>query len=348
MPDTLLTRLFLDAEEVFLAAIDHIPEPGRHGPLGTLSAPGRVVAHVAENVDRQIQWFCAGAPRDPWVEEWLARHRATPDVEVAPPLDECRDAYMRIAARAAEWVTGASEATLRGPADTSGTSLPPTTRGYQVARTAAHLFVHAGELSVIAAMVRAGDLGLPGGLPRSSQPPAPDDWTVPIVAALLQDAYAELGRAAWAAPQPAVAGASDRFNPVSYTLMHVMRREDIQWSNIAAGNQPHPFVMELEGHPPGAPIEDWTSCMEAAAEIAHQASTWLNTVDAQTGAKPMPWGARDSTVGAQLARSVGHVFSHASEIATISSQYGGSDLGMPGAMEFLHQATSGGARDALA
>jgi hypothetical protein len=55
----------------------------------------------------------------------------------------------------------------------------------------------------------------------------------------------------------------------------------------------------------------------------------------------MMWGSRETEVGVQLARSAGHVFSHASEMLAISSQFGTEDLGMPGALEHVREATSG-------
>ncbi|MGE3960837.1 MAG: DinB family protein [Dehalococcoidia bacterium] len=335
MPDMLLQRLFLDAQAEFLKAIDHVPNPGRGGAIGSLNPASWTVAHLAMIQDAWINAFCAGDRTDPWLDEWSASaRREGPTDATIPAYQDARAAFERVAEKSAMWVEGWSweqleqRATLpdRSPADWQG-----ATRTYLVARAVAHAFVHAGELSVVAALMAADDLGLPGDLARSSPPTAEDDPSVPVVAALVRDGFVEVRRIAVAMPTPAVEGAMDRLNPVSQTLVHVLQREDRLWSQVAQGNEPNATLATLvqqQATGDARPLS-WGDCLDALDHVEWNVGRWLATVTPRVGATPMKWR-DDSSYAAQMARSATHLFSHAGEMMAHASLYGVADVGQPG------------------
>jgi hypothetical protein len=213
-------------------------------------------------------------------------------------------------------------------------------RAYLVARSIAHAFVHAGELSLIASLMAAGELSLPGALKHTSPPTAEDDPSVPLVGALLRDAFVEMRRIAVATPTPAVVGAMDRLNPVSYTLAHVLHREDRLWNQVAQGNSQHPALAALL--PGGVPGETrplpWGDCLEALDGVEWSVGQWLAGLTPEVGATPMKWG-DDSSYGSQIARSAAHLFSHAGEVMAHASLYGVADIGMPGPLARVREAS---------
>lgn len=330
MADNLLTRLFLDAQDEFLGAIDHLPAPGRGGPIGALNAPGWIVAHIASGIDAWIERHAAGQPMEPWAERTQqqmieAFRNGTP--QPTYPLDEARGAFMRVQERTAQWVTEVSWEHLQGPADLSGTPFAnnPTSRIYMVARSVAHLYVHAGELSVMASLMAAGDLGLPGAMPRSAVQVDGQDASVPVVAALLRDGYVEVERAAEVTPTPAAEGAMDRLNSVAETLRHVAQREQRLWNITVQGIGPSSILQSID---PAVPA--WEPARDAYADVIASAHTGLEAFTATQAAEPLDWFGSPSSLGAQLARSVGHLFAHAGEMMAHASLYGVADLGMPG------------------
>lgn len=332
MADTLLTRLFLDAQDEFLAAIDHIPAPGRGGPIGHLNAPGYVVAHIAAGIDAWIERYAGGQPMEPWAEQAQAQMYQAYRQGGLPPvfaLDEAREAFTRVAERTARWVDDASWEYLQGPADLSGTPFEttPTSRVYMVARSVAHLYVHAGELSVIASLMAAGDLGLPGALTRSGAPTAEDDPSVPVVGALLRDGYVEIERTADVTPTPAAEGAMDRLNPVGQTLVHVAGREDRLYNAGAQGRAPSPVLASVDPK-----VVPWNAARDAFADVSLAAHPWLEGLTAAEAAHPVEWRGVASSLGAQVARSAAHTFAHAGEMMAHASLYGVADLGQPGAL----------------
>ena len=340
--ETLLQRLFLDAQEEFLAAIDHVPNPGRGGPIGSLNPAGWTVMHVAEVQSGWIREFAAAADPDPEVYAWFERSDGQPPEAHTLPYDDARAIFQRVSEDSVQRVMAWSWEELLEPA----TFPPPprawhgASRAYLVARSIAHAFVHAGELSLVASLMAAGDLNLPGALPHSSPPSTEDDGSVPVVAALARDAFVELRRAAVVTPTPAVKGAMDRLNPVSHTLAHVLHREDRLWNQVARGNPQHPALAALI--PDGVPAEpgplDWGAALEALDGVEGDVGRWLATVTPEVGATPMKWG-DDSSYGPQIARSAAHLFSHAGEMMAHASLYGVADIGMPGALAHVRAAS---------
>ena len=341
--ETLLQRLFLDAQEEFLAAVGHVPNPGRGGSIGSLNPAGWTVMHVAEVQSGWIREFAAAADPDPDVYAWFERSHRQPPGDHTPPYDEARATFQRVSEDSVRRVMAWSWEDLLEPA-TLPADTPPSwqgqSRAYLVARSIAHAFVHAGELSVVASLMAAGDLNLPGALPHSSPPSTEDDGSVPVVAALARDAFVEVRRAAIVTPTPAVTGAMDRLNPVSHTLAHVLHREDRLWNQIARGNpQQTALAALLPDGIPGEPTPlDWGACLEALDGVEADVGRWLATVTPALGATPMKWS-EDSSYAPQIARSAAHLFSHAGEMMAHASLYGVADIGMPGALAHVRAAS---------
>ncbi len=325
----LLVRFLLDAQDEFLRAIDHLPAPGRGGPLGRLNSAGWVVAHLAWSHDLWVNVLVGGRAPDPWATRWLeAQNVATLAHPLPTPLDEARDAYLAIAVRAAEVVASLDAAALdREVVTPRGT----VTAGYFVARAPGHLFAHAGELAVIGALVTAAELHLPGTLPRvtSMGVEAASEAEVgtdrpPRAVRLLFDAQSEFARVVEALPAPAASGAIPRIHPGALTIAEVANHEAEAWSSelrIWAGSS---ITDRATGQP--APLfEDARAAYLAAVEGS---AANLEALRADDLARPMG----DSTVGTQVARSMGLLFARAGELNALASLFEAPDLGLPGAL----------------
>ena len=325
----LLVRLLLDAQDEFLRAIDHLPAPGRGGPLGRLNSAGWVVAHLASADDLWINVLVGGRERDPWAAAWNdAQAAATLAHPVATSLAEARDAYLVIAARAAEVVASMDAAALdREVVTPRGT----VTAGYLVARAPGHLFAHAGELAVIGALVTAPEQHLPGALPRVtsmvvesvSEVEAGTDRP-PRAVRLLLDAQSEFARVVEALPAPGAIGAIARVHPGALTIAEVANHEAEAWSSelrIWSGSS---ITVRAAGQP--APSFDDARAAYLAAVEGGAAN--LEALRADDLARPMG----DSTVGAAVAQSTGLLFARAGELNALASLFEAPDLGLPGAL----------------
>jgi hypothetical protein len=158
----LAARLLLDALGEFARVADALPAPGRGGAIGRLNSGTATVLHVTQRLS-YLTSFATGSPVDPWVLEHLA-----PDA-AAPPFEDARTALDRARAALTPALTSATtEELARIPIPEPLPGFPPDLAGatleYMVAHTAAHIFVHAGELSALASLVGAPDLGLPGAM----------------------------------------------------------------------------------------------------------------------------------------------------------------------------------------
>ncbi|MCK9496481.1 MAG: DinB family protein [Dehalococcoidia bacterium] len=340
--DTLLQRLFLDAQEEFLKAIDHVPNPGRGGPIGGLNPAGWTVMHLAAWQHAWIGGTALGAPPDEGTRAWVEGSQAQPVVEHTPPYDVAHGHFERIAEQTSRWVESWSWEGLLEPASVEAPNRPwaGATRAYLVARSIAHAFVHAGDLTVVAALMARGDLGLPGDLRHSAPPTAQDDPSVPVVAALARDGFEEVRRVAVFSPTPAVVGAMDRLNPVSHTIAHVLGREDRLWNVAAQGREEDPTLAALRelGSAEPTPLP-WGDCLDALDRVEANVGRWLATLTPEVGATPMKWR-EDSSYAAQIARSAAHLFSHAGEMMAHASLYGVADIGMPGRLQRVREATT--------
>ncbi|MBM3141304.1 MAG: DinB family protein, partial [Chloroflexi bacterium] len=189
---TQLGALLLDALGEFERAVEAVPAPGRHRRIGRLNAPAWTVAHLASSVDGWVNVYAWGGEGDRWAGEWYERQAAlSAGVALDTSLDDARAAFARIAERARASLGAADAARLRKDtvAPLGRWGLQPV--AYLVARASAHLFAHAGELTVAASLVGAPDLGLPGRLAGVRDTPA--DETARYVARLAVDARHEIG-----------------------------------------------------------------------------------------------------------------------------------------------------------
>ncbi|GMU41155.1 MAG: hypothetical protein AMXMBFR23_20210 [Chloroflexota bacterium] len=337
----LLSRLLLDALDEFEAAIAHLPAPGRGGPLGPLSASPWVVGHVAAIQDRWLtQSRAPGAP-DAWCAAWRERHSTdVPYGTLATPLAEAIEAFEQVRERARAFAPSLDAETLRTPANLAGSSWESSgaTTGYLVARSVAHAFVHAGDLTVIAALAGAGDLGLPGPLTRTTEGIDTDDASASMVAALLRDGYVELRRTFAALPLPALTGEIVSLNPGSYTALHTLAREDRFWNVLAQRRDADPFVGSFDFRAPPAPVPP-SEVLDAMGRTLATADAWLASLDAAALGAAIEAGRTRGPIGVQVARSAAHVFSHAGELQSVGSLAGAPDLGLPGALAHTMAAT---------
>jgi hypothetical protein len=82
----------------------------------------------------------------------------------------------------------------------------------------------------------------------------------------------------------------------------------------------------------------WDATIEAYRDVEQRIAPWLDALDGPTAAGPMDWRGTPSSVGAQIARSATHFFSHAGEAMAHASLYGVADLGMPGELAHVRAA----------
>ena len=159
-----LALLAIDALTEFERVVDAVPAPGRGGAIGRLNPAWWTVLHVTRQADF-VQSFATGGERD----AWLVEHG---DDETAPPFDDVRAALARTRERLAAFCASATDEDLaRVPLTEPVEGVPRHLVGVPLqqllARTTAHLFAHAGEMSALASLVGAPDLGLPGVMAAS-------------------------------------------------------------------------------------------------------------------------------------------------------------------------------------
>ena len=344
----LVVRLLLDAQDEFVSTLDRVPAPGRGGPWGRLNASGWIAAHIATSYDQWINVLAGGGEPRAWARDWSARQAiATLDRPLATPFDEARVAFVEVADAATRVLDDCDEASLDAPVRTPRGTV---TRGYLAARAVAHLFVHMGELSVIASLAGAGEVRLPGPLARARESqdrvaladegaaPSPH---VPLVARLLRDAYDEVARVAPVLSVPARVGAFDRLNPRSFTLAHIAEHEDRVWNVGAQGRVRDAWIEGARvsrGDPRSAP--DFDAAAAAFARTTLATRPYLERLRGADLVRPLG----TTSVGAELARSAAHCFAHAGELMAIASLFGAEDLGQPGPLAHVGAASGVAAR----
>jgi len=323
MPDghalPLPVRLLLDAEDALLTTAEAIPAPGRNGPIGRLSAPGGVMTHLAAIHSNWLTWYLGG------VEE--AKARAFPD---GTPYATGIERFRAAAAQARPHLEALDAEALRQPLQRSTYWGEGATNGYIVRRAIAHLYAHAGDLTVQGSLVGMPDQSLPGPL-RRSQTVEATDTTATTLVALLLDGLDEVARVADALPQPARVGAFARLNPGSFIVAHVANREDLLWNAGSRGRARDPWL-EAADVGPGAPrsVPDWGEARASLARIAEQITPSVESLDAARLAQPVEYRGARHVLGAQLARSAAHVFYHAGELQALGSLAGMPDMDLPG------------------
>lgn len=314
-------RLLLDAEEAILGAAEAIPAPGRNGHIGPLSAPGGVMAHVAWTHDLWSGQFIGGATA-------LARLTQPDDT----PYREGIDAFRAVADQVRPALLALDLDALQQPAHLDGTQFANQgfTKGYMVRRGVAHLYAHAGDLTVAGSLVGMPDLSLPGPLARSQHIEASDTTSISLVPLLL-DGLDEVRRVADALPVPAQVGAFARLNAGSFIVAHVADREDLLW-NLGARGRTRDAWLEAADVGPGSPrsVPAWDGARESLDRIIEGVTPYLESLTAINLAGTVEYRGVQHPMGAQLARSAAHAFCHAGELQALGSLAGMPDLRLPG------------------
>lgn len=163
-------RLLFDAFDEFervaeaLAGLDASGAPAAAGDR--LNAGGWIVAHVAKQQDHYWNAALQGLERDPWLEEQRVDFGDAPS---APRLADAIEAFRRVRSRAIPRLRRLDPARLdevvrRSPGPRREQSVSDL-----LSRSIGHLFAHAGELSAIASLAGAPDLGVPGRMTHSTR-----------------------------------------------------------------------------------------------------------------------------------------------------------------------------------
>ena len=156
----------------------------------------------------------------------------------------------------------------------------------------------------------------------------------PRLVRLLWDAFDELERAAEALPTPGQGRAIGRLNAGSWIVAHVAQQQEAYWCTGAQGLDPDEWLAGLEvgfGSEPSVP--DYRDSLAAFARVRAAAIPYLRSLhndDLDTVMERAGSSRRGETVGDLLVRSVGHLFVHTGELATIASLVGAPDLSAPG------------------
>lgn len=325
MPDEralpLAVRLLLDAEDAILRAADAIPAPGREGHLGPLSAPGGVMAHLAWTHDLWSGQFVGGLP---------TRARTTRPDDTT--YREGVEGFRHAADRVRPGLLGLDPNAIHELAHLEDTRFAgqSLSKGYMVLRGVAHLFTHAGDLTVVGSLVGMPDLSLPGPLARCQQVEAADPSALTLVPLLL-DGLDEVRRVADALPVPAQVGAFARLNAGSFIVAHVANREDLLWNAGTRGRPRDPWL-EAANVGPGAPrsVPNWDAAREALDRTVDAVAPHLESMTAADLTSAVEYRGAHHVTGAQLARSAAHVFYHAGELQALGSLAGMPDQDLPG------------------
>ena len=159
--------------------------------------------------------------------------------------------------------------------------------------------------------------------PASARPPR--------LVRLLWDAYDEVERVAGALPTPGHGRAIGRLNAGSWIVAHVAQQQEAYWCTGAQGLEPDAWLAGLDvgfGSEPSVP--DYAESLAAFGRVRARAIPYLRSLrDGDLDAVMEPFG-RGQTVGDLLVRSVGHLFVHTGELATIASLVGAPDMSPPG------------------
>ena len=339
----LIARVLLDAQDQFAHAIEHVPDPGRGGPIGRLNSAGWIIAHTASTHDAWINRYGQGLEGDGWLAEWSARQREQPAGTAAhASFDEAREAFARVAERATPYLESCDEAELSQTARVpEGSAWHGRTKGQFVARDVAHLFAHAGELTVVASLLARGDLGLPGRLTRSTRTgreateAAGATAAQPLIVRMLLDAREEFARVVEAVPVPAQVAAFRRLNAGGWIVAHLALQDDHNWNVGAQQLEPDAWLTSASatyGASPSAP--DFAEARAALDRSYARSRPYLEGLDSSqlddVVRRSENFG--DQTVSDLIVRQLAHYFALAGELSAIASLAGAPDLGLPDGM----------------
>jgi hypothetical protein len=342
MAAPLISRLLIDAQTEFARAIAHVPGPARGRAIGRLNTGAWVIAHATDFLDYWINVDSAGGERDPWQAEWGEAQEGLPEGDSLPTsYNEATEAFGRVAERATVLLEAWDEAALGEVVrEFDGSDWEGKTKGYLVARATAHLFAHAGEMSVIASLVLSEDrdLELPGALERalSAGSEAVEGGALqPAVVRLLLDAREEFVRVADSLPVPAQAGAFDRLSAGSWIVAHIAEQDDQYWGVHAQQLDADPWLVGASvkfGDPVSRP--DYAEARAALDRSLARSQAYIEGLDGTqfdtvVRASRVPERG-DQTVVELVVRQAAHLFALAGELAALGSLAGADDPGLPG------------------
>jgi hypothetical protein len=328
----ILARLALDAVEQFERAADEVPPPGRGGPIGRLSQPGWVIAHVATSLDAWVNEWCGGHLEDEWARDWY-EGRGAGGGSPSTPFDEARTAFQRIGARARTTIEGIHASDLARTPQT----IPPPWHGHSVAvllaRTVAHLFAHAGELSVTCSLLRRPDLELPGEMRHSLHAPIEEESLASLVALDLdaREAFAYVARAL---PVPAQAGAFARLNAGGWIVAHIAEQDDQYWGVHAQGHEADVWLTSMHvRYGDEASKPPYAEALDALDRTFARGTSYLEAMapgDLGRVLRRSRIASRGEQTGQDLlVLQAPHVYALAGELAAIGSLAGGTDPDLP-------------------
>lgn len=162
--------------------------------------------------------------------------------------------------------------------------------------------------------------------PASARPPR--------LVRLLWDAYDEVERVAGALPTPGQGRAIGRLNAGSWIVAHVAQQQEAYWCTGAQGLEPDEWLAGLDvgfGSEPSVP--DYAESLAAFGRVRARAIPYLRSLrdgDLDSIMESSRGSGGAPTVGDLLVRSVGHLFVHTGELATIASLVGAPDMSPPG------------------
>lgn len=339
MPDSppLIAALLLDARDEFQRILQQIPPSGRNAATGPLNKPAWTIAHCISALDAWFTDIAQGRPEDvePFVQDFRPRQAEAGSTPLEISLDEVIHVAHRVFDRVSAYLETADATELERQVFMPGRfDDMHLTVGWLVGRSVAHLFAHAGDLSVIASLHGAEDAGLPGAL-RNSRGVTTDAGATPLTARLLLDAREALARSIEAAPDAARDGAieSDKLNTPGFILAHLAEREDHVWRVVAQGLERDAWLEDAQvgfrSERSRPTFEDGIAAWQRATEPSN---AYIESLTHDDLARPVTVYGRETTIAAQLARSAAHIWVHGGELGAIGSLAGVPDAIMPGAL----------------
>lgn len=339
-------RLFRDALHEFGRHIENVPPPGRGGPVGRLSSPAWTAGHATATLDKWIGDYCAGGVRDEWCAAFEARPHSAPIAFL-----EAQTAFERVRASAEHYVANLEVRDLARVAPVRpGSFLEGQRVGHLLLRAVAHLFAHAGELSVTSSLLRRKDLGLPGNLPNAYHTPldAPEAGAggLPLIARFVLDAREAFLLVAEGVPVPAQRGAFDRLNSGGWIVAHIAEQEDQYWSVHAQHLEADPWL--AEAHVRGGDAASQPPYAEALNALRAAFDRGTPYLEGLTGDRLGEVLRRSRILerGEQRVQDLlllqsTHLYALAGELAAISSLAGGEDPDLPRTMAHTIEWTGG-------
>lgn len=332
-----VVRLLRDALHEFGRHIENVPPPGRGGPVGRLSSAAWTAGHGATSLDKLVSAYCAGGSRDEWCVAFEAQPHSAP-----VPFEEAQAAFEHVRARTEDYVANLEARDLAEVAPVRpGSFLEGQRVGHLLLRAVAHLFVHAGELSVTSSLLRRADLGLPGNLPSSYHAPLDPPWASeggpPLLARFVLDAREAFLHVAEHVPVPAQRGAFDRLNAGGWIVAHIAEQEDQYWSVHAQHLEADPWLAEAHvryGDPASQP--PYAEALSALRAAFDRGTPYLEgltpgQLDEVVRRSRIPERG-DQRVQDLLLLQGTHLYALAGELAAISSLAGAEDPDLPRTM----------------